>query len=151
MHRLVSRVSLFWGNWICPTVTTWLDFFPCSGRSPLSQVLDIFWTFICPLLFLLLCLKETFHRFYHLSIKLCSRSPWLDFKFRFCVTKVPNSPPPLLSAFYDIDASATEHWHLQPQESLLCLRLKCAEGKPQSTHISVDCQVWFTAHNLLWD
>lgn len=132
-------------------MTTWLDFFHALA-DPHYLKFETYFGLLFVLFYFFYCAsKRHFTDFITLSIELCSRSPWLDFMFRFCVTNVPNSPPPLLSAFYDIDASATEHWHLQPQESLLCLRLKCAEGQPQSMHISVDCQVWFTAHNLLWD
>lgn len=78
-------------------------------------------------------------------------SSWFDFKLRFYVTKVFFSSPRSLSLCFTILTLQPLYIGIMCSlECLLCLRSKCAEVQPQSAQITVDCQVWFTASNLLW-
>lgn len=79
---------------------------------------------------------------------------WFDFKLRFYVTKFfffpPLAPPPPHLCFMILMLQPLYIGIMCSLECLLCLRSKCAEVQPQSAQITVDCQVWFAASNLLW-
>lgn len=81
------------------------------------------------------------------------RPTWFDFKLRFYVTKVffflPSLSPSL--CFMILTLQPLYIGFMCSLECLLCLRSKCAEVQPQSAQITVDCQVWFAASNLLWE